>query len=226
MKISVVVPALNEAQRIGKCIESILLNPEVSEILLVDGGSWDQTIQVAASYPRVRSVISPPSRARQLNAGAFAAENQILWFVHADSIVPGDAGKQIQQALEDSKIVGGAFNFLLDAVGKRFRVIEWGVRQRLKYFQVAYGDQGFFVRREVFYQLGGFPEVALMEDLHFWRKLRLEGQVAICKSALLTSARRWEEYGTIKTTIVHWIMIVMDWLGARPEQIAAVRKRI
>ena len=221
--VSAIIPTFNEERSLRACLDSLVQLPKSIEILLVDGGSSDSTCEIAKSYPTVKVLTSTRGRAFQMNAGAAAAGGEIFWFIHADSIVPPSSLEAIAGAFrQEAGLIGGAFRFGLDAQGLAYRVLEFGVYLRNRFFCIPYGDQAMFVTREVFFALGGFPEAPILEDLKFWRRLKKFGTVRILAPCVLTSARKWRMNGLFSTTLRHWIVVVLDWLGASPERISVL----
>lgn len=218
MKLSVIIPALNEAANIGATIESTwALHPE--EIIVADGGSSDATREIATSQ-QCRVVETPRGRARQQNAGAAAAVGDVFLFLHADCRLTPAARHQIQDTLRSPKIPGGVFRHRIDAPGFVYRIIETGDDLRVCCTRIAYGDQGFFVRRDVFERLGGFPDVRLMEDVLFSRLLRDEGRLALLAGPLLCDARRWQKHGALRQTVRNFCLRAAESLGVHPDRLA------
>lgn len=214
--ISVIIPTLDEEAALGPCLEALRGVEDTLEVIVADGGSRDRTREVAARFPEVTWVSSPAGRARQMNAGARVARGEVLWFLHADSRPPVDAGSQIFEALAAPEVVAGAFRFAIASRRPVFRLLEWGVRVRSEWFETPYGDQGLFLAATTFFDLGGYPEVPTMEDLYLVRALRRVGRVRVVTRALPTSARSWETHGVLWTTWVHWTAVLRDWLGLGP----------
>lgn len=218
MKLSVIIPALNEAENIATTIESAqALRP--LEIILADGGSQDSTREIAARYD-CRVIESPRGRARQQNVGANAATGDVLLFLHADCRLDVTASQQMEQALRSHRVPGGVFRHRIDAPGFLFRMIEIGDDLRVCCTRIAYGDQGFFVRRDVFERLGGFAEVRLMEDVLFSRSLRDEGRLALLPGPLHCDARRWQKHGALRQTIRNFCLRAAESLGVHPDRLA------
>ncbi len=219
MAVSVVVPVLDEAERIGPLLGA-LRNAGAGELIVVDGGSRDVTAQRAAPFCD-RLIRSHQGRAVQMNAGAAAASGAVLWFVHADSTVPVDAAAKIEQAL-GAGADWGWFDVRLSGDRPLFRVISWCMNQRARLTGIATGDQGLFVRRELFARCGGFPEQLLMEDIALCRRLRRMARRACLPGPIITSSRRWEERGAWRTIALMWRLRLAFALGADP---AALHRR-
>ncbi len=216
-KISVIVPALNEAGNIERCISSIRSGENI-EIIVVDGESCDGTVDIALSLG-VTVVESLPGRGCQMNVGAEHASGDVYVFLHADTFLPEYYDWHIRAALCDSEILGGAFEFSVDEPSWSLRLIERMVCWRSRVFDFPYGDQGIVVRRECFEEIGGFSEMPLMEDYEFVLRLRKRGGVGIIPLPVVTSARRWYEVGVWRTTLLNQVCVIAYRLGISPERI-------
>lgn len=204
MRVSVIVPVLDEEKSIALTLEALrYLNPY--EVIVVDGGSKDRTREIVAQSP-ARIVASPAGRARQMNQGARWAGGEILLFLHADTRLPPSALDDVRVALGDSRYVGGRFDVRLDDDRWIFKMIGNMINLRSRLTKTATGDQAMFVRREAFEKLGGFPDLPLMEDIAFSRMLKKRGRIACLRSRAVTSARRWETGGVWRTIFKMWIL--------------------
>ena len=213
MTISVVIPALDEAARIVRTVESVIASGiEGIEVIVVDGGSSDETCRLARDAG-ARVLVGPRGRARQLRLGFEESSGSIVLFLHADTeLEPGwQAG--VREALSDPGCAGGAFAFRFAERGFRERWIELGVALRVAIFKLPYGDQALFVRRSVLEQMGGMPIVAIMEDLDLVRGIKRAGRLRMLPFAATTSSRRYLERGTLRTIIHHQIALLGWWLG-------------
>lgn len=218
MKLSVIIPALNEAESIERAIRtSLALSP--LEVIVVDGGSTDSTVQTARQLD-CRVIECAPGRALQQNTGAAVASGEVLLFLHADSWLAPAAREQIERTLRSPGIPGGAFQHRIDADGLLFRLVEAGDSLRVCCTRIAYGDQGIFLRRDVFESLGGFPDVRLMEDVRLMRALRGLGRLALLPGPLYVSARRWKKHGAIRQTVRNWCLLTAEQLGVHPNRLA------
>ena len=215
--ISVIVPVLNEAENIAELIEATRGVGEC-EIIVVDGGSTDDTLQRATAADR--TLTSVPGRARQQNLGAEASHGDALLFLHADCRLASGAFEAIRGVLNDERVVGGCFSQRIDASGFRYRMLEWGNGWRVRAFKLAYGDQAIFVRRSVFEEIGGFPELRLMEDVFLMKRLHRAGRFVLLKERLLVSARRWQRHGVIRQTLRNWTLLTLAHLGVPPDRLA------
>ena len=217
MLISIIIPTLNEAANIADLIEQTRGIGDC-EIIVVDGGSTDDTCQRAIHADRVLN--SPPGRARQQNLGAERCRGEVLLFLHADCRLPSTALDSIRQVLADYRVVGGCFEQRLDARGVRYRLIERGNAWRVRLFKLAYGDQAIFVRRAVFESLGRFPELPLMEDVFLMKRLRRAGRFVLLPDRLTVSTRRWQRHGVIRQTLRNWTLLTLALCGVPPDRLA------
>lgn len=188
------------------------------EIIVVDGGSQDQTVAIAESMG-VQAIICGGGRAAQMNAGANRARGEILLFLHADTQLPQQFDRIVLEQLEDPGIIAGAFDLSIDGQGWGLRLIEIGVKWRSRGFSLPYGDQGIFLRSEVFQRIGGFAQLPIMEDFELMRRLKKQGKIAIAPVSVLTSARRWQKLGLLKTTLINQLMIIGYYLGISPDRL-------
>ena len=217
--ISVVIPALNEEENIGKTIAHALDGN--SEIIVVDGGSRDRTMKIAAESG-ARVISAPRGRALQQNAGAEASQEKVLLFLHADTLLPKNYAEKIFEALMDHDVAAGAFRFRTDLEGTIMRIIEFAVNVRSKYLHLPYGDQGIFIRKETFHSAGGFPGVPLAEDLFLVRSVSRLGKICIVPATVTTSGRRWKKLGIIRTTIINAIILAGCLAGVKPKRFASL----
>ena len=193
------------------------------EVIVVDGGSQDGTVQMAQSLS-VKVLSTRGGRACQMNVGARAATGNILLFLHADTRLPAGFDAMVRLSLlaadKGKAPVAGAFELRIDAPLPSLRLIESGVNWRSRHLQMPYGDQAIFLTHEVFHDIGGFPELPIMEDFELMRRLRRFGRIVIIPVPVLTSARRWLKLGVLKTTLINQVAIITYLLGVPPEQIA------
>lgn len=220
-RISVIVPALNEAQGIGDALERVAPHDDV-ETIVVDGGSTDATIEIAASFTAT-VLHSAKGRGIQMNTGAANATGRTLLFLHADTLLPDGWPDRVRETLDMPRTAGGAFEFRLDATLSGAGLIERLANFRSRRFQLPYGDQAIFVRAELFHQLGGFPDLPIMEDFAFVRRLSRFGAVRTVPSPAITSARRWNATGVWRTTLLNQLIIAAYYAGVSPHVIARLR---
>ena len=214
--ISVVIPALNEANSISHVIETAQAHAD--EIILVDGGSTDDTRERAEACGA--SVLTTPAgRGRQMNAGALAATNDSLLFLHADTLLPDNSATLIREALARPGVVCGAFKLGIDGHGLGLRLIEGLANLRSRLFAMPYGDQAIFVRSDTFRECGGFGDLPIMEDFDLMRRLRNMGSIAIAPGAVCASGRRWRRLGLIRTTLINQRIIAGYCLGEPAENL-------
>jgi hypothetical protein len=221
--ISVVIPALNEAERIQTAVEPVLAVPGV-EVIVADGGSRDGAQEIA-SASGAKVVEAPKGRGRQMNAGAAIAQGSVLLFLHADTALPVQWVKDVRETLADPGTAAGAFQLRFDANLPGLRLVERLANFRSRRFQTPYGDQAIFLRSETFRALGGFPDIPIMEDFEFVRRLRRMGNIRIVPRAVTTSARRWKNNGVCTTTLIHQLIIMAYLAGISPRFIARLAAR-
>ena len=220
MKVSVIVPVLNEASGITTTLERLRdVRTKGHEVIVVDGGSTDGTSEQAR--PLADLVLTTPAgRARQMNTGARAASGEVLWFLHADTLAPVDAIDDISTALADRQRCWGRFDVRLSGSSWLFRIIEQAMNLRSSLTRIATGDQGIFVTRDAFGSVSGFSEIPLMEDIEISKRLRQLSAPACLGTRLVTSSRRWEQNGIMRTVLLMWRLRLAYFLGASPEALA------
>jgi rSAM/selenodomain-associated transferase 2 len=218
MRISIIIPVLNDAVALALLLKQ--LPAEAFDVIVVDGGSKSLPESITAEAG-AQLIVSKPGRALQQNAGADAAKGDVLWFLHADSGVPVDARAQIQHAIDQGSR-WGRFDVRLSGGHPMFRVIEWMMNQRSHLTGICTGDQGIFVRRELFCEIGGFADMPLMEDIEFSKRLK-QRNISPCRvrSRLKTSSRRWQENGIVRTILLMWSLRLRYFLGASPQTLVA-----
>jgi len=220
LSLSIIIPAFNEAEGIAATLDSLQpLRKRGVEVIVVDGGSSDDTVGLARD--RADQVfVSPPGRARQMNAGAAAARGEILCFLHADSRLPEGADGLIVEGLARSRRSWGRFDVVIAGTHPMLRVIGWMMNRRSRLTGIATGDQGLFLTRSLFEAAGRFPEIALMEDIAFTRQLKRYGPPLCIAHRLTTSGRRWEKHGLWRTVLLMWRLRLAYWLGTDPDRLA------
>ncbi len=220
MSLSIIIPALNEAEGITAVLDSLQsLRGRGVEVIVADGGSSDATVDLARE--RVDRVLeSAPGRALQMNAGAAAARGEILCFLHADSRLPEGADGLIVEGLARSRRSWGRFDVSIAGSHPMLHVIAQLMNWRSRLTGIATGDQGLFLTRSLFEAAGRFPEIALMEDLALTRQLKRYGPPLCIAHRLTTSGRRWEKHGLWRTVLLMWRLRFAYWLGADPDRLA------
>jgi len=215
VKLSIIVPALDEAQAIGATLEALQgLRARGHELIVADGGSGDGTPALAA--PLADLVIAAPcGRARQMNAGAARARGEALVFLHGDTRLPPNADALVAAALAER--VWGRFDVRIEGGSPLLAVVALGMNLRSRLTGIATGDQAIFVRRGAF---AGFPEIALMEDIAFSRAMKRASPPACLRVRVTTSGRRWERHGVLRTVLLMWWLRLAYFLGAPPDELA------
>lgn len=219
-RLSVVVAALNEEAHIEKALSIPLATPDV-ETIVVDGGSSDATVDIAASSG-ARVCSTPPGRGRQMNAGAAQAAGDALLFLHADSFLPEGFDRCVREILSMPGVAGGAFRFSLGRDDLVSRFYEAAVNFRARVGQLPYGDQALFLKRDIFKAIGAFPETEIMEDFALVNRLRREGRIAVAKAPVVTSDRRWRKRGAISTILINQLVVAGYLLGVPASRLGAL----
>ena len=222
--ISVIVPARNEAEVIASTLAR-LHEPAVLEVIVVDGRSEDATAEIARPLAD-RVISSMPGRARQMNAGAKEGRGPVLFFLHADTLVPDGFSRAIVDALADPEVVGGRFDVEIDASGLALRFVSSMINVRSRATRLFTGDQGLFLRRATFERLGGFPDVPLLEDLMMSMALKRLGRIASLRSRVRTSGRRWQRDGIISTVLRMWTIRALFFAGVSPARLRKVYRDV
>lgn len=218
MLVSIIIPVLNEENSIKELLQQLqAYRQQGHEVIVVDGGSHDNTRSVADSLSD-KVITSKAGRALQMNIGATQSRHEILWFLHADTLIPEYAIEQIQQALNKSD--WGRFNVKLSGSHILFRIIETMMNVRSCVSGIATGDQGIFVKRKVFGQVNEYSNIPLMEDVDLSRKLKKSSKPVCLKYTLITSSRRWEKNGISSTILLMWKLRFLYWIGISPEHLA------
>lgn len=219
--ITAVIPVLNDTAALGSLLPTLPADPAL-EIIVVDGGKAEDPA-MAALRERCSRVVwmrSAPGRGAQMNQGARRARGRWVVFLHADTRLGVGWIDLLRHLDEQPRIVGGSFRFALDSRARWARWIEWGVRIRVRLFDLAYGDQALFVRRTVFEELEGYRELPLMEDVDFIRRLRRRGRLEHANVPALTSPIRWERDGWLRRTVENSVLVALFLAGYPPERLA------
>jgi rSAM/selenodomain-associated transferase 2 len=215
--LSIIIPTLNEEDIITGTLEKLKLLREAGhEVIVTDGGSFDKTYSLAAQFAD-SVLLAEEGRGWQMNAGAEYANNDILLFLHADTSLPDNADQLINQALQEDGKSWGRFDVKLSGKARLLRLVERMINWRSSFTGIATGDQAIFVKASTFKQIDGFADIPLMEDLDLSRRLkRIERPVCI-KTPVITSSRRWEQNGIIRTILLMWSLRLAYALGVSPE---------
>ncbi len=221
--ISIIIPTLNEESSLPAAVSRARSGAEI-EIVVADGGSSDRTLELAEEL-RVKVVSSKPGRAVQMNAGARESRGDILLFLHADTLLPRGYDKCVRRISGDRSVAIGAFRLGIRDPGIALRIIELGANLRSKYGHLPYGDQALFMSRRRFDELGGFPEISLMEDFALVQQLKRRGRVVLAPLAVYTSARRWRDLGILRTTVLNQLIVGAYMMGVSPVRLAAWYRR-
>lgn len=219
-RLSLVVPTLNEAAGIVAALDALApLRLRGHEVIVVDGGSGDDT--VALALPRAdRVLVAPRGRATQMNAGAEVARGGIFVFLHADTLLPKDAERAIIEGLAASGRAWGRFDASIDGSSPLLPVVAFFMNWRSRLSGIATGDQAIFVRSEAFRRAGGFPSLALMEDVSISRILKRRSPPLCLRERVVTSGRRWERGGVVRTVVRMWWLRLRFFFGAEPARLA------
>jgi rSAM/selenodomain-associated transferase 2 len=219
-KLSIIMPVLNEGDGIAAALDALAdLRALGTELIVVDGGSHDATVE-QAQLRADQVILAPRGRALQMNAGAEKASGDVLLFLHADTRLPAEADRVVLNGLDRPRRAWGRFDVKIDGRSPLLPVVAWlmGLRSRLT--GIATGDQALFVRREAFQAVGGFPAIALMEDIAMCKRLKRLGRPLCLRACVTTSGRRWEKNGVLSTILLMWRLRFAYFFGADPKQLA------
>lgn len=218
-KISIIVPILNEEKFISEFLEQFDKFPVEIEILLIDGGSSDSTVEIVKKS-KFRLQVSPQrGRASQMNFGASLALSENLLFLHSDVKILLSQIEKAISLLEEEKVFAGAFGIWIESNSKALRTIAKTANMRSKLLGIAYGDQGLFLKKESFLKIGGFPEVQLGEDIKISQKIKKIGKITFLEDCVKISPRRWENEGILFVTLRNWVLATLLICGVNPQKI-------
>ena len=219
-KLSIIIPVLDEGDGIAAALDALAhLRALGTEVIVVDGGSRDATVE-RAQLRADQVVRATRGRALQMNAGAERASGDVLLFLHADTRLPAEADSVVLNGLDQARRVWGRFDVKIDGRSRLLPVVAWLMRLRSRLTGIATGDQAIFLRREAFQAVGGFPAVALMEDIAICKRLKRLGKPLCLRACVTTSGRRWEKNGVLSTVLLMWRLRFAYFLGADPKQLA------
>jgi rSAM/selenodomain-associated transferase 2 len=213
-RLSVIVPCLNEVKAIDETLARLFKLPSWVEIIVVDGGSTDGTL-ARLKHPRIRLLQTRKGRGHQLDFGARAATGELLWFLHADTLITPEAEPALQGVLDDASILSGNFSLIFSGGSEAARCLTW-IYRHLRLIGLCYGDSGFFVRARIYREVGGFRDYPLFEDLDLLKRLRRVGKFVRLPATITTSSRRFEN-GSFALTFAFWTFLqVLYWCGSDP----------
>jgi len=208
--ITVIIPILNEEEALKKNLIFLRSLLNSAEVIFVDAHSTDKSVAVIRGLGKLLQ--SQKGRPAQMNLGALSARGDILFFLHADSLINPNTLKNIEKNIVGSNAVGGCLTQRIDRADFIYRMIEMQGNIRARLTKEFYGDQGIFVKKDVFSAVGGYPEVPIMEDVLFSRSLRKKGKLIVLTDRISVSARRWEKEGVIRTSLIYSLIIIMFWM--------------
>lgn len=208
--ISVIVPIYNEEKILAKNSLHFQALSHKAELIFVDGGSLDKSRQIAKKYGQV--LMTKKGRACQLNYGAGYAQEDIVLFLHADTVIVQDTLMSIEDAVRNKSYIGGCLTQRIDKESFAYRLIESFGNIRARVTKVFYGDQGIFIRKDIFSKMSGFPEVPIMEDVIFTKNLRRQGETTVIPDRIIVSPRRWDKAGIVKTMFLYTLIDILFWL--------------
>lgn len=229
MEISVIMPTINEERGIEKTLEALARLQNVSEVVIVDGGSTDGTCEIIENFKKIKNLklvrFGIANRGRQLHEGTRHAEGDVFWFVHADTRPVQGSGRQIKALMRYKQIVGGNFNVVFDGKSRWARFLTW-LYPQLRSIGLVYGDSAIFVRREIYEKMKGIKPLPLFEDVDFYKRLRRRGEFRHVNLPVTTSSRRFEHDSFIWTFIKWSAFQGLYWMGFPPRLLAKGYKRI
>jgi rSAM/selenodomain-associated transferase 2 len=223
MLISIIIPALNESATICRTLAQLKGVADL-EVIVVDGSSRDNTVKLAGSYG-AKVIQTHPCKAIQMNAGAAVARGDILVFLHADTLMPKSFKYQILSTLNQTDVAAGAFRLAIDSNHAGIQFVEGMAYLRSRYLRMPYGDQALFMKKALFEQIGGFPEIPIMEDFILVRRLKRRGKIVIVSESVKTSPRRWHHFGIFRTWLINQLIIMGYYLGISPERLSRWYRR-
>jgi len=224
MQVSIIIPVFNEAPLIRPFLRHMRERAIGAEIIVAEGGSTDGTADLASGFCD-QLVLSKRNRAIQMNAGAGVARGDVLWFVHVDAEVPWRCLNEIERIMDDPKVAGGFFRIRLPRAHV-YRLTDTFAHYAGILLRMRCGDHGLFCRRAVFLDIGGFPEVPLMEDVEFFRRLRRRGRVICSQKRILANPRRYETVGRVRLTLAYGLITALYIFRVPHAKLASIYRRI
>jgi rSAM/selenodomain-associated transferase 2 len=219
------MPVLNEGKTLRQTLNTLNVSNN-EELIVVDGGSTDDTLSVANDFTD-KIFIAGKGRGSQMNFGASKAEGDILLFLHADCVLPESGFSIIRGVLKDKGVAAGAFDINIVSPKLSFRFIEFGANLRSRLTSIPYGDQGMFIKKEVFNKIGGFADMPLMEDIEISRRLKKNGGIVFVRPPIKTLPRRWLREGPVYTTLRDWVIALSySFLKISPERLIKYYKDV
>jgi rSAM/selenodomain-associated transferase 2 len=218
--LSIVMPVFEEASGIAGALAALEpLRQRGAEVIVVDGGSRDRTVEMAKPLAD-RVIAAPRGRGAQMNAGAGAARGDVLLFLHADTRLPASADRVVLNGLARRARVWGRFDVRIEGAHRLLAIVAWSMNRRSRLTGIATGDQAIFVARAAFDRVGGYPNIALMEDIALCTRLKRIGRPLCLRERVTTSGRRWTKYGVLRTMVLMWRLRLSFFLGAEPDMLA------
>ena len=215
--ISIIIPVLNEAAIIQSTLLKLLKHQNV-EVIVVDGGSQDNTTHIV-QQTEAKLITVTGGKAAQMNKGADIAQSELLLFLHGDTHLPPNFIYLVRETLKQPKVVAGAFELTINSAEKSLRWVELMVKIRSHLFKLPYGDQGIFIRKKTFKQICGYRDLPIMEDFDLIQRLKRQGVIAIASGEVITSGRRWQKLGVWQTTTINQLVIAGYYLGISPTKL-------
>jgi rSAM/selenodomain-associated transferase 2 len=218
--LSIIVPTLDEEARIGAALSALIpFRQRGAEVIVADGGSRDRTVEIARPLAD-RLIAAPRGRGAQMNAGAAAASGDVLLFLHADTTLPPEADSLVLEGLHSPASQWGRFDLGIDGESLLLPIVAALINARSRLTGIATGDQAMFVTRCAFAAAGGFPDIPLMEDITLSTCLKRVSRPLCLAARVVTSGRRWDEHGAVRTIILMWRLRLEFWLGVPPVALA------
>ncbi|ATX81806.1 transferase 2, rSAM/selenodomain-associated [Mariprofundus ferrinatatus] len=220
LTVAAVVPVLNEAALLSVLIDR-LRSLNLDECVIVDGGSSDSTCTMLEKSG-LTWISSEAGRAKQMNAGSAMCKADIILFIHADTFLSSSCLEALREVCKRSEVIAGRFNLRLSGKQSIYRVIESMINLRSRISKISTGDQCIFVRRAQFEAMGGFTDIPLMEDVELSMRLKRQGEIACLREQVVTSSRRWEQFGPMNTLLLMWKLRILFWMGVAPDKLAVM----